>query len=51
LFSLALEVRDSIASRVTFLRPTERHDHVPALTDGDGNGLPAMESLPAKSGH
>jgi HAE1 family hydrophobic/amphiphilic exporter-1 len=51
LFSLALEVRDSIASRVSFLRPTERHEHAPALTDGDGNGLPAMESLPAKSGH
>ena len=27
LFSLALEVRDSIAVRVSFLRPTERHDH------------------------
>jgi HAE1 family hydrophobic/amphiphilic exporter-1 len=35
LFSLALEVRDWIAERVTFLRPTERHDHVPALADDE----------------
>jgi len=35
LFSLALEVRDGIAERVTFLRPTERHDHAPSVLDVD----------------
>jgi HAE1 family hydrophobic/amphiphilic exporter-1 len=35
LFSLALEVRDWIADRVTFLRPTERHDLTPGLADDE----------------
>jgi HAE1 family hydrophobic/amphiphilic exporter-1 len=51
LFSLALEVRDWIASRVSFLRPTERHDRVPALVDGNGEHQPQLEGLSAKSGH
>ncbi len=34
LFSLALEVRDSIASRVPILRPTESHDGHPARATG-----------------
>jgi HAE1 family hydrophobic/amphiphilic exporter-1 len=47
LFSLALEMRDAVASRVSFLRPTERHEHpVPALTNGDR--LPQRESLPVE---
>jgi HAE1 family hydrophobic/amphiphilic exporter-1 len=47
LFSLALEMRDGIASRVSFLRPTERHEHpVAVLTNGDH--LPQRESLPVE---
>jgi HAE1 family hydrophobic/amphiphilic exporter-1 len=44
LFSLALETRDWVATRVTFLRPTERHDHAPALADDE-----AVELQPTAS--
>ena len=37
LFSLALEIRDSVATRVTFLRPTERHDHTPCSRTMSGS--------------
>jgi HAE1 family hydrophobic/amphiphilic exporter-1 len=42
LFSLALEVRDWVADRVTFLRPTERHDLVPTASDDDR--LPELQA-------
>jgi HAE1 family hydrophobic/amphiphilic exporter-1 len=49
LFSLALELRDAIAERVSFWRPTERHEHyVPAMPNGER--LPELESLPLQSG-
>jgi HAE1 family hydrophobic/amphiphilic exporter-1 len=51
MFSLSLEVRDWIAVRVGFLRPTERHDHAPALANGNGDGqaLPEMQPKVARS--
>jgi HAE1 family hydrophobic/amphiphilic exporter-1 len=43
LFSLALEMRDAIAERVSFWRPTERHEHTaPALANGER--LPELHS-------
>jgi HAE1 family hydrophobic/amphiphilic exporter-1 len=48
LFSLALEMRDAIAARVSFWRPTERHEHfVPAMPNGER--LPELESTTASS--
>jgi HAE1 family hydrophobic/amphiphilic exporter-1 len=48
LFSLALELRDAIASRVSFWRPTERHELL-ALDVLNGERLPEVESLPAQT--
>jgi HAE1 family hydrophobic/amphiphilic exporter-1 len=49
LFSLALEVRDWVADRVTFLRPTDRHDHAPALPH-DASRLPDLQPTASNGG-